>query len=114
MKVSALTGTSNYFEDFKVGEVDVSVHGAASFGTVIRTDKPDPQLMNVGNARSIGLFANGAGRNSDDGNLNFGQGDPVSTVLKGWASLEAKYAGYGVFVRAKGWTDFTLEDHGVP
>jgi hypothetical protein len=100
--------------DYQFGDVSVAVHGAASLGTTLRADNPDPQLINIGNGRALGIFANGAGRNSDDAELNWKKGQPVSTVLKGWLSLEAQLNGYGIFVRGKGWTDFTLNNQPVP
>ncbi|MDH6261719.1 hypothetical protein M2427_005668 [Bradyrhizobium sp. BR13661] len=112
----ALWGTSTiaHAEQYKVGEVDVTVHGGATVGTVVRADDPDPQFITVPNGKALKIPATGNTRNSDDGELNFKNGQPVSSVLKGWLSVDAKYNDYGMYVRGKGWTDYTLENSPVP
>ncbi|OKO89256.1 hypothetical protein AC629_06975 [Bradyrhizobium sp. NAS80.1] len=106
--------TAAFAEQFKVGDVDVTIHGAASVGAVVRTDNPDLQFTTIPNARTLGVSSAGNTRNSDDGELNFKKGSPVSTALQGWVALEAAYDGFGFFVRGKGWRDFTLADQSVP
>jgi hypothetical protein len=113
--VALVSGSTVAFgQQFRIGDIDVSVHGAAGVGTVIRAENPDPQFITVPNGRALGINAAGSTRNSDDGELNFRRGSPVSTVMKGWLSIEAKYDQFGVFVRGKGWRDFTLADGDVP
>ncbi len=104
-----------FSQEYQLGDVHISLHGAADYGTAIRTNDVDPQLVTIPNARVLGIRSVGNTRNSDDGELNFRKpGEAVSTVLKGWVSLEARYHDVGVFVRGKGWYDFTLSDHAVP
>jgi hypothetical protein len=50
----------------------------------------------------------------DDGDLNFDKGDRVATVLKGIAEMSYRQGNTVGFVRAKAWSDFLLEDHGMP
>lgn len=100
-------------EELKIGEMSVSVHGAATLGTGIRAADRDIQFSSIANARSIGVVSLGSTRNSDDGNLNFKKGDVYSTVLKAWGSVEFRYDNFGVFVRAKAWKDFRM-DAAVP
>ncbi len=74
--------------DYEVGEGKFTVTGSTYLGTAIRTDDRDPKLLANVNSALIGVAGNAvtpsAGRNGDDGNLNFDRGDPVMTVLKGY------------------------------
>ncbi|MEW6645438.1 MAG: DUF1302 family protein [Pseudomonadota bacterium] len=114
LAVLAMGSTTAVAQQFQVGDVDVTIHGAASVGTVVRAADPDLQFTTLPNARTLGVSSAGNTRNSDDAELNFRKGKPVSTALQGWVSLEAKVDGFGVFVRGKGWRDFTLADQAVP
>lgn len=110
----AVGPTGSHAGEFKLGSLDFAVHGGATIGTVVRADNPDPQLVTVPNGKVLNVPAAGSARNSDDGELNFRKGQPVSSVLKGWLSVDANYNNYGVYVRGKGWTDYTLENSPVP
>jgi hypothetical protein len=100
---------------FNIGDVQVTVSGAATAGTAIRTEQPNPAIVPLSNAAAVGLFgAAMGGRNQDDGNLNFRRGDAVATVAKGMVQVEAKVGDYGVFVRGMGWRDFALADDAHP
>ena len=113
--VLAAAAAPAFSQEYQLGDVHISLHGAADYGTAIRTNDVDPQLVTIPNAKVLGIRSVGNTRNSDDGELNFRKpGEAVSTVLKGWVSLEARYHDLGVFVRGKGWYDFTLSDHAVP
>ncbi|MGO4714808.1 DUF1302 domain-containing protein [Bradyrhizobium sp. 2TAF24] len=110
----AMAPGAGFAQQFQVGDVDVTIHGAASVGTVVRAANPDPQFTSIPNAKTLGVPSAGSTRNSDDSELNFRKGAPVSTALQGWVSVEARYNDFGVFVRGKGWRDFTLADQSVP
>lgn len=101
--------------DFKIGDVDVKVKGAVTFGTTFRADTRNAETTNRANAAVLGVSGDSpGGRNSDDGNLNFERGDRVSTVLKGFADAEFKYRNLGALVRAKAWHDYELMDGDRP
>lgn len=77
-----------------------------SLGTSIRTSDANLPLVQVGNG--------GQGNSShDDGNTNYGKGDPFSTLGKVTGELQLKKGGFGGFVRAKAWYDYTLKQQGV-
>lgn len=96
--------------DFKFGDFDVTTHGGLIYGTTIRTDSPDTKLIMPGNGSRIGLNGTAVGgANSDDGNLNFGKGDTVSSVVKAVAGIDLKRGKYGVAVRAKLWQELKLD-----
>jgi hypothetical protein len=92
-----------------------SLKGEITLGTAVRTDSRDPGLIPVGNAAAIGAVGTApAGRNQDDGNLNSGRGDVVSTVVKGLFTAELKLPAGGARLRLKAWHDATLEHGDVP
>lgn len=48
--------------------------------------------------------------NSDDGNLNFDQYDPIFNVARITSELDISYQNYGAFIRGNYFYDFTLND----
>ncbi|MFY9315009.1 MAG: DUF1302 family protein [Burkholderiales bacterium] len=97
--------------DFKLGDLDGKVGGNMSVGTGYRISERNAEILNTTNAAAIGATGLAAGgRNSDDGNLNFGKGERYSTVAKGVFDLQLKSANVGAFARILAWRDFTLTD----
>ncbi len=96
--------------EFKDGDWSGGVRATATVGTAIRTGPIDPSLVPAGDGARLGLrSAAPGGVNSDDGNLNYKKGDPVSTVAKALVDFEANNSeGWGVFTRVKGWYDYSL------
>ncbi|MDI9850256.1 DUF1302 family protein, partial [Rhodoblastus sp. 17X3] len=89
-------------EEFKVGEFDVNFSGAATAGSEFRTAPRDPVLIFAPNGKKMGVPATAtSGSNQDDGNLNYGQGQAVSSVAKAYATIDAHNQNFGVFVTAK-------------
>lgn len=115
---STLIWPSAQAAEFEFGEGKLIVTGAIFAGTVVRTDKPDPAVLPDNNSRLVGIkggaITPSAGRNQDDGNLNFKQGDAVSTVLKGYLSLEYKLGDFGAVLSGKAWHDYALTNQEVP
>ena len=100
---------------YKLGDVTVTTKGTATFGTVIRADARNPEFITPGNGKRVGIDGRAVGgQNEDDGNLNYARGDRAFTVLKAVIDVDLKYQNFGAFVRAKAWTDFTLENDDVP
>lgn len=80
-----------------------------SFGASAGLDTPDRNWIGAtnGGTATFGSF--------DDPRLNFGRGKVFSSSLKVLSDLELKYKDqYGLFVRAKAWTDPTLENYKAP
>ena len=101
--------------EFRLGEATVAVGGALTLGTAVRTEARDAALLPNANSSLIGVAGTApAGRNQDDGNLNFAKGDAVSTVFKGHVDVEARQQNFGLFTRVKVWHDFVLADEGMP
>jgi hypothetical protein len=115
VSVAALVATGALAEDYKIGDVDVTVSGAATVGSEVRTTPRDPRLIFAPNGQKAGIPATATGgSNQDDGNLNYAQGSPVSTVGKAFATVDARYQNYGVLFTGKIWGDFTQLDSNVP
>lgn len=111
----ALAATSGTFAgpavavDFQIADFDVTAHGGVTYGTTVRTDSRDARLLPPGNGTRVGHRGSAAGgNNNDDGDLNFGRGDTVSTVTKAVGSVDIHRNGAGLVVRAKLWHDLVL------
>jgi hypothetical protein len=89
--------------------VETSVSGRVTFGTAIRLEAPDPNLLTALNAPLVGLVGRASGSNADDANLNFRRHDAVSTVLKGYVDLAARSGDFRALVRVKAWRDVALD-----
>lgn len=115
VSVAALAATGALAEDYKIGDVDLTVSGAATAGTEVRTTPRDPALIFAPNGKKAGVPATAtSGANQDDGNLNYAQGAPVSTVAKAFATVDARYQNYGVLFTGKVWGDFNQLYGDVP
>lgn len=89
--------------------LETSVNGRVTFGSVIRLEAPDPNLLTSLNAPLVGLVGQASGSNADDANLNFRRHDAVSTVLKGYMDLTARDGDFSALVRIKAWRDVALD-----
>ena len=117
LAMSALfLGSQNlYAGEIQLGEGKLLVNGSVFVGTVIRTDDRDTALLPNVNSSTLGIHGTAlGGRNRDDGDLNFRRGDAVSTVVKGYLSLDYKWRNYGAVVSGKAWYDYALADQGHP
>lgn len=89
--------------------LDTTVSGRVTFGSVIRLESADPNLLTALNAPLAGLVGTASGSNADDANLNFRRHDAVSTALKGYLDVNIKQGDVAALVRVKAWRDFALE-----
>lgn len=97
-------------EQFNIGQVEVTVHGAVTFGQSYRTDDRNPTLTTTRSNSNAGQPNNvpPGSPGGTDGNLNYAKGDPVSSQLKGILGADFNYENrFGFFVEGKAWTDFT-------
>jgi len=102
-------------DSYKIGEVEINLSGVATAGAAIRTTPRNPALISAVNGKALGVPATAkSGANQDDGNLNWAPGDVVSSVAKAFATIDAHYQDYGIFLRGKTWGDFTAEYQNVP
>eukprot|EP01036_Dinobryon_divergens_P004701 gene4701-6234_t len=77
-------------------------------GASMRTKDADESLVFIGNG---GKASSGT---VDDGNLNYSKGDVFNAVAKAVGELELKKDNYGVFIRAKAFSDFHNRSNRVP
>ncbi|VXB13027.1 DUF1302 domain-containing protein [Massilia sp. 9I] len=87
--------------------VEVRTSLNASLGTSMRMREADKALIMVGNGGT-------GGSSHDDGNLNYDKHDTFSTIAKLIGEVSLKRDNVGVFLRAKAWHDFELNNSGVP
>jgi len=105
--------------EYAVGDGKLSVTGSVTAGSAWRTQSQDTALLPNVNSSQVGItgtaIAPTAGRNQDDGNLNFNKGDPVAQVVNGYLALDYKAVGdWGAAASAKAWYDYALEDASHP
>ncbi|HRH85297.1 MAG TPA: DUF1302 family protein [Rubrivivax sp.] len=85
-----------------------------TIGAGMRMRNPDASLIGFNNANQY-PGASSPVAVGDDGNLNYRKGDVVSAPATWLSDLELRYRNqYGVFVRARGWYDYELNQGGVP
>jgi hypothetical protein len=83
-------------------------------GAAIRAKEPDRQLVGFNNAAE---YPGGKGATSvgDDGNLNYREGDLISTPLVYTTDIELRYRNrFGIYGKARAWYDYTGESNHVP
>lgn len=100
-------------KDFQIGDFDLSVNSTVSVGTSFRVENRDRALYSTGNSSSDGARGTGFSNTTDDGNLNFDNGDAFSTIIKGVHDFELKKDNYGFFSRVKWFYDHTLNNEEV-
>src|SRR4051794_13086594 len=104
--------------EYEVGDGKLNVTGSVTAGGAWRTTSQDTSLLPNVNSSQVGIrgtaIAPSAGRNQDDGNLNFNKGDPVSQAVNGYLALEYKAGVYGFAASAKAWYDYALENGNRP
>lgn len=104
--------------EYELGNGKLRITGSVYFGTALRVERQDPQLLPDVNSSLLGIrgdsVAPGAGRNQDDGNLNFNRGDPVATVIKGYLSLAYAWRSFGIEASGQAWYDYATERSEYP
>ncbi|PRC91147.1 DUF1302 domain-containing protein [Solimicrobium silvestre] len=78
-----------------------------SLGNTWRTMNANPALYSK-------PYGGTAGDGNQDGNLNYGKGDSVSTPFTISGELQLKHDTFGVVLGLKAWYDYTLEHKTVP
>ena len=115
---AALLGPAALGAEYTTGEGKLVITGSSYLGTAVRTDEQDPKLLADANSSLVGIPGNSvtpaAGRNGDDGNLNFDRGDQVATVLKGYLSLSYTWRDYGIEASGQAWYDYATADANRP
>lgn len=92
---------------FSMGDVNGTFSSKLSIGASWRMDGQDKTLLSPGNTNDKGRASSSV---TDDGNLNFEDGDLISFVFKGRHDLELTYQNLGLFTRFRYWYDQELEN----
>lgn len=107
---TALLVPAAHGAEHEFGAGKLSITGSTYLGTAVRIDEQDPKLLADANSALVGIPGNAvtpsAGRNGDDGNLNFDRGDQVASVLKGYLSLSYTWRNYGIEASGQAWYDY--------
>lgn len=106
--------------EFSEGEITGSFDTTISYGASWRIEDRDPNNVakavhnpfisfadNEGERAALGRFS----ANSDDGNLNYDDGDLISHAIKATSELDIQYRNMGAFVRATYFYDFENNDN---
>jgi len=95
--------------EYAVGDWRINLDAVGTIGTAIKTSNRNPALIEPGDGQVVGIRGRAAGgNNSVAGGLNYGRGDFLSSVVKGYATLDvSNTADQGVFVSGYGWYDYT-------
>ena len=114
---NALVFTATVMACFQACALDLDMgHGVqgqfnavVTLGSQIRTESPSPDAYADWPSRAVSSVPRGNLQGQTGGaNLNFGKGDPISTVLKAVLTLDLKKDNLGLFVRGHAWKDFAL------
>lgn len=87
------------------------VHGSfdttISYGIGIRVQDRDPSLVGGPGTGKVGNGGTNSSVNGDDGNLNYDDGKPYSTMIKASHELDLNYHNFGFFGRGYYFYDFS-------
>ena len=90
----------------EIGEVNFNFATTLSMASSVRAGAQDCRYISVFNGGCLGAGGTDYSVNSDDGNVNVEQWEPISTPVKGISEVEATWRNYGVFVRGKAYYDY--------
>lgn len=94
---------------FEAGPVEISLSTKLSLGGSVRMDDANPKYLSGGNKNG-----GGAGTSvTDDGDLNYDQGDWFSIIFQGTNDLSLNYENFGAFGRIRYWYDAALAENDV-
>ncbi|NND67670.1 MAG: DUF1302 domain-containing protein [Halioglobus sp.] len=96
---------------FNLGEIEGNFTSNFSLGASWRTEDPSSRVVSPGNTNGEGRASSSV---TDDGNLNYEEGDMYSLMFKGIHDLDLNAGNFGVFTRFKYWYDHELADGNVP
>jgi hypothetical protein len=122
-----LSGSGMAAELFNNGDYSLNIDTTVSYGAAWRVQERDDRLvgkanlnpfvgvdLSTGQASSLAQRIAAPGRwsiNSDDGNLNYDQGDLISNPLKFTSDIAFNGPTWGAFMRVTGFYDFENADN---
>ena len=106
--ISIITAQQVSAVEFTMGDIEGSFNSQLSIGASWALEKADERYYSMGNGGSKG-DGTGFSSTTDDGKLNFDNGETFSEIFKGVHDLSLTYQDYGLFLRGKYWYDQALE-----
>lgn len=94
-----MLGGTAHAEQYKFGDVDVSIDTTVSIGATMRTSNRSCDHISEQNGGCAGSNGRVTGVNSDNGDLNFDRWDFTDAIGRVTADVQAKWQNYGAFVR---------------
>lgn len=97
------------FEVETGSDLKLTIDTTISAGVTVRADDQNCSLISINNGGCIrpdGLFPS---QNTDDGDINFNEGEVVSAVTKFTTDILAEFGDFGAFARVKGYYDAAAE-----
>ena len=104
--IIALSGDPSRAAEIQVGDVNFNFATTLSVAASVRTGAQDCRYISIYNGGCHGAGGTDYSVNSDDGDINVQQWEPISTPVKGISEVEATWRNYGVFVRGKAYYDY--------
>ena len=98
-------------QTFYIGDIEGNFTSNFSVGASWRTDDPSGRVVSPGNTNGKGSASSSV---TDDGNLNYDEGDMYSLMFRGIHDLDLNAGDFGVFTRFKYWYDHELAEGNVP
>lgn len=89
---------------------DMNWNTTVSVGAMWRAQNPDNKLYTANNGATVGLGGGSGGSPSDANNLNYREGDRVSTLYKVLSEVNVKHDEMGGMLRIKAWHDQALDN----
>ncbi|WNC74241.1 DUF1302 domain-containing protein [Thalassotalea psychrophila] len=102
---NSVHATSFYFGEND--DIELHVNNKISIGISKRMEKRDNDFVYQGNG------GNAFSSTTDDGNLNYDDGDTVSQIIKGLTEVELTRDNIGAVLKVKYWYDYQLKDKEV-
>jgi len=109
--LSTLYAAPSFATDFYFGDDDqtlLQINSQISIGASWRMEDPNQRFISKTNGGT------GNGATTDDGNLNFDQGETFSKIIKGNTDFQLVHDNMGAFLRVKYWYDKELKDESRP
>lgn len=92
--------------NFQVGEVEINTQVSISAGFGIRAEDRDPRLSCPQNTPGGGITS----CNTDDGDLNFDNGDVIFAPVKIQGEVEAKWQNFTFYTRGQAFYDYIYDN----
>jgi hypothetical protein len=95
---------------FDLGPFEATLRSNITLGASWRADDPSNRVLSPGNTDGEGRAS---ASTTDDGNLNYDQGDMYSLRVTGLHDLGLNADNWGLFGRVKYWYDYAVDNDGV-